>query len=600
MQYRFHLKNMMKIKYALPFLFVILILTVTFLITILSYKLYQEHFIDNLSQEHINTLSQINSNVEKIKDEIITISDMFYNDAELMEIIHSDSQTGADRYSQNSAYVEALDERIHSTLTHYSFQYEMQLTAENGFMYSSDPTKINTLDMYKDELWYYNAESSSESLYWLPSIRIKASVAYDTNYFSLMRFIRSDSGAAAGLLMINVPESALYNTYENLISDNDENIYLVDKNGQIVSHKDKFMIGHYYYKMSKFYELFNEKQTATIMKSDTPYLFAKFETAQSSWIVVEEIPFSSIRQPFIDITKRIFIAVFAICLFSIFIAIIVSSYISHQISTVCKAMEKARAGDFNVEFPQTGFNEIRVISSACENFIIQITNLLNDIKKREHIKRVTELRYYQMQINPHFMHNTLFTIKCMVDMDKKNEACKMIDALNAMLKNILKTEQKLTTVREEVDTLKNYVFILQQRYANSFHVQFSIDPQCEEMLILRFILQPILENSVFHGFPSTRKNGMIRVSICADNDNIRLTVKDNGEGIQPDILHKIMSCTDTDDKHIGLSNIRSRLHLHYGDAASFSIASRVGEGCEVTIIVPQYKIKVENQKEGIR
>ena len=129
----------MIIKYALPFLFVILILGVAFLITSLSYRLYQEHFIDNLSTEHINTLSQINSNVEKIKDEIITISDIFYNDAALMDIFHLDSSTEALSHTENYSYIEALDQQVHSTLSHYSFQYELQLYGENGFYDSSDP-----------------------------------------------------------------------------------------------------------------------------------------------------------------------------------------------------------------------------------------------------------------------------------------------------------------------------------------------------------------------------------------------------------------------------------------------------------------------------
>lgn len=583
-------KNFWQIKFILPLLFVTLILLITFLVTTLSYKLYQEHFINNLMQEHVNTLSQINNNIEKIKDEIITISDMFYNDSNLMEAIYSKNKQQSDCSTDTYSYIKDLDRQIHSTLTHYSFEYEIQIMTENGFIYSTDPTKTTAMKKYKDELWYYNAEASSQSLYWLSNIQINADPAYDNNYFSLMRFLKNDLGKTVGLLMVNVSEEALFNTYANLISENNGNIYLVDKNGQIVSHKEKFMIGHYYYKMSKFYELFNKKSTATITKSGMPYLFAKFENSNSSWIVVEEIPFASIQEPFILITKQIFQIIFLLCLITICIAIFVSLYISKQISTVCQTIEKANSGNLNITFPKNGFREIEIISTACENFIIQITNLLNDIKKKEHLKRITELRYYQMQINPHFIHNTLFTIKCMVDMGQKEESCKMLDSLNSMMKNILNTDQKLITVREEIDTLKKYTYILQQRYANSFNISFNINPECNDMLILRFILQPILENSVFHGFSNNRKDGFILVTISTCQNNIRLSVKDNGKGIEADILNRILDNDDTNNRHIGLNNIQSRLNLHYAEKSSFEIHSILGKGCEIIITVPQYKI----------
>lgn len=583
-------KNLWEIKFILPLLFVVLILFVTFFITLLSYKLYQEHFINNLMKEHVNTLSQVNNNIEKIKDEIITVSDMFYNDSTLENILRSDNKKELDSHSDSYLYVQNLDQQIHSLLTHYSFEYEIQLMGENGFIYSTDRSKTDIMKQYKDELWYYNASDSENALYWLSSLQIRADQAYEQNFFSLMRFFKDSTGKILGLLMVNVPEEVLFATYADLISENDGNIYIVDKNGQIVSHKEKYMIGHYYYKMSKFYELFNKNSTATIFKSDVPYLFAKYENNNSTWIVVEEIPFSSVQDPFMRITRQIFLIIIFISLAIICIAVCVSLYISKQISTVCQSMEKANNGDFNVIFPKKGFREIEIISESCENFIIQITNLLNDIKKKEHIKRITELRFYQMQINPHFMHNTLFTIKCMVDMNRKDNACKMLDALNSMLKSILNTEQKLVTIQEEIETLKNYTYILQQRYANAFKIIFNIAPECNDMLILRFILQPILENSVFHGFSNNRANGIIVVTITAIENDICLCVKDNGKGIDPNILSQILNNTSDNDQHIGISNIRSRLKLHYNDKSTFEIYSKPGEGCETRITVPQYKI----------
>lgn len=582
--------HMLKIKYILPLVFIILILNVTFFITSLSYKLYQSHFINNLSLEHITTLSQVNSNIDKIKGEIITISDMFYNDPTFNQIINSTITEQSIYHLEMLDYIRTLDKQVHATLTHYSFPYEVQLIGNNGIIYSSNATQISTLKKYPDQLWYYTAKSSVSNLYWLPSIRIDSERAYDTNYFSLVRFIKSKDQKDLGVLMINVPEDTLYKTYKELLLKSYSNIYIVDKNGQIVSHKEKTMIGHHYYKMSKFKELFNNSESATIFKNNTPYLFSKYENPDLSWIIVEEIPMWSIQEPFLAITKHIISISLLICIISILITIIISHYICGQISSICTTINKAHQGDLNITFPQKGFYEIRVISTACENFLTQNVNLLNTLKKKEHLKQLTELHFYQMQINPHFMHNTLFTIKCMVDMDRREGACKMLDALNTMLKNILNTDQKLVSVKEELETLENYTYILQQRYANSFSIIYLVDPLCKDMLILRFILQPIVENSVFHGFSNIKKDGKIIIKITANDEIITLSVSDNGIGMSSDTIKQILNSTTSKSKHLGINNIRSRLNIHYEEKASFNIYSEIGKGCETIITVPQYKV----------
>lgn len=591
------MEHIWKIKYILPALLVLMISIISFLIMWFSFHSYQEHFIDNLTAEHKNTLSQIKGNIKGIQSEIITISDLFVNNKDFLKIIEEISAAAAFGYTENYHTLEQLDLSIRDMLSHCSFNYEIQFISENDFFYSTDPAKIDVMKLYKEQLWYYDAISSSDDFYWLPSIKINGSLAYDKHYFSLLRFIKDSGGKALGLLMINIPEDVLYNTYCDLILSSKGNIYLVSKEGQIVSHKDKHILGHFYYKMSTFYELFGKDNAAIISKSEIPYLFSKYETDDSSWIIVEEIKFSSIQEPFFNISRTIVIFVLIICFAGIIIALLASKYITSQISQICIAMDEAINGNFNIVFPDKGFFELRTISNACQQFVNKIAELLNDIKKRERLKRITELRFYQMQINPHFMHNTLFSIKCMVDMDRKQEACEMIDSLNSMMKNILNTDQKLTTVKEEIETLRCYISILRKRYSNSFIVNFDIEEKCEKMLILRFLLQPIVENSIFHGFASQKNDGVIYIRAFSSQTHIYLSVEDNGSGISSEILEALNKESSPNSKHLGINNVKARLKLHYDKNADFLIDTQPGKGCKITIILPQYFIHVSNQEE---
>lgn len=576
----------LKLRQILSILFVAFILFVTILIIVPSFYLFKQQLIENISQGRVDTLSQVDSNLDKIKGEIITISDMFFNDESLNQMISSPNLDESSKTEYNSI-IKELDHKVRSTLSNYSFEYEMQLISENGILYSTDSSKRKDLPLYPNELWYYKAVNAKEPLYWLSSLRTKASTSNDRNYFSLLRFIKNEENQNTAILMINIPERFLYNTYSDLISESG-NIYIVETSGQIISHTTESMIGHFYYKMPVFYELFGDSNSATINKSDVPYLFSKYTTEDSSWIVVEEIPMSTILYPLKKIQNAVMTIALLVCGISIIAATMVSWTISRPLTAVYASMNQAQTGDFNVTFPKKGFAETRWIAEACENFVVRIVSLLNDIKKKEHLKRVTELHFLQMQINPHFMHNTLFSIKCMIDMGKSEEACQMLDALNAMLKNILNCEQQLVTVQEEVDLLKQSSYILQQRYRNSFHIKFIIDEECNALLILRFILQPIIENSVFHGFTSNKEEKIIVVRVSCNESYITLKVIDNGCGMSPETLKQIMNSNGKDGHHIGLKNISSRLTLHYNNSAHFEISSRENKGTTVKITVPRY------------
>lgn len=588
------INRLWKIKYILPSTFVLMIIMISSLIMWFYFHLYQKHFISNLSYEHVNTLSQISGNIDKIQAETITISDLYLNNDFFRDITYDLSSDLSVDPEMIYETFKQLDSSIRNTLTHCSFDYEIQFLGEKECYYSTDSKKLDTMKLYQDQLWYYDAISSNTDLYWLPSIKIGGALAYDNNFFSLLRFVKNNDGSIIGLFMINIAEDVLYNTYQDLITPNEGNIYLVSNQGQIISHKDKHMIGHYYYKMSTFYDLFEEKSSAIINKSDIPYLFSKYESTDPSWIIVEEIKFSSIQKPFFTITKTILLFVFATCFVCIIIALLISKYITSQISLICNAMNEASTGNLDIAFPNSGFYEIKIISNTCQQFIDQIIGLLNDVKKKEHIKRITELRFYQMQINPHFMHNTLFSIKCMVDMDRKLEACEMLDSLNSMLKNILNTDQKIITVKDEINTLKCYINILSKRYSDSFCVNYHIEEKCEEMLILRFLLQPIVENSIFHGFANQKKDGIIDITIQSNDTHIYLIVEDNGLGISPEILNTLNKDIHPNDRHIGLNNVKARLKLHYNDNAKFLIDTCVGKGCKITIVLPQYSIDHSN------
>ncbi len=585
------LKTTIRLQHILSGLFILLVATGILLTALPSFHLFQNQLVIEMSKNRVDTLSQVSQNIENIRDEITIISDMFYNNETMQSILYPAEDMNLSLEEQTELLAE-LDQTIRTTLTHYSFDFEMQIFLLNGFTYSTHAENLEDINNYTDELWYYQADpdSNAGNLYWLSHLPLENNT---TNYVSLVRFITNSSGENIGCLMINVSEETLRNTYMSLI-DEYNSIYIVDEDGRIVSHSTTSMVGRLFYDMKIFDTLFADSNYATIYKSAEPYLFSRYISTENNWIVVEEIPMDVVLSPLISIRNSIILISILVFICCIFLSSFLAWKVSMPLARVYDAMKQAQDGDFNVKFPQSGFAETRWISSACENFIIRIVDLLNAVKKEERQKRITELKFRQMQINPHFMHNTLFTIKCMIDMNRNDEACKMLDAFNEMLQDTLESNNLLVTVEQEIHTLQQYGYLLQQRYGSSFQIQYYVSPECEDLLILRFILQPIMENSIFHGLAHRNQEGLVTIDISCNAYFIFLHVSDNGCGMSKDKLNTILNADSSLGQHIGVNNVHSRLKLHYGDNANFEISSTENIGTTVSITVPRYNIPDNN------
>ncbi|NCC65058.1 MAG: hypothetical protein EOM15_10435, partial [Spirochaetia bacterium] len=191
--------------------------------------------------------------------------------------------------------------------------------------------------------------------------------------------------------------------------------------------------------------------------------------------------------------------------------------------------------------------------------------------------------FLQMQINPHFIYNTLFTIRCMVDMGLSSEASDTLQRFSNMLKKILRIEEPMISIQDNLDYLEDYNCIMSQRYGSLSFV-YEIEEGLEQVKILKFILQPLVENSIYHGFSKgVDKDSRICIAFKREaQDVVKITVEDNGCGFPTEQLQNL----DCEKQHIGLQNVRKKLDLYYEGRASMSIYSNKDVGTRIEILVP--------------
>lgn len=578
------IKKNIKLQYTLIFSFVLVILITLSCIAIPSYYLYKSSMIEQLSNSRLDLLAQISNNVKNIQDEVITVSDLYYHDKELLNVASSQNLT-LDMTQSYEDHLISINDNFKNTLSNYHFDYNVQLICNNSFTYSSTQTNNDTIKAYTKQLWYSKLMASDEDLFWLSSLTVYGNSPTDQDYFSLIRKINSPSGETLAILMISVNERVIYNTYKDQIND-ENSIYIVDQEGRIISHPVQSMVGRVFYDMKKLDTLFAGQDNTFIDKLNSEYLFSKYSHQSYDWITIEEIPLKNITNPIKKINTIILLIALFVAIASILLSIAIANSVSKPLSNLYTSMQKAEQGDFNTTFPKEGFQEAQGIAVACESFVKRIVDLHSNLRSKDIEKHKLELDFLQAQINPHFLYNTLFTIKCMVDMKYNEEACTMIDSLTGILKAALGNSGQYTSIESEMELLEQYGFILLKRYKGLFDLEFVIDDATKDLYILHFIIQPILENSIFHGFVSIKSGGLVKVTSISNKDQVLITIEDNGCGMTQAKIDDVFR-EPTSYQHIGLHNVYKRIKLHYNDAANMTIHSIIDQGTKITITLPK-------------
>ena len=226
--------------------------------------------------------------------------------------------------------------------------------------------------------------------------------------------------------------------------------------------------------------------------------------------------------------------------------------------------------------------------------VTEIQLLLEQRQQSEAKKRELELKMLQYQINPHFLFNTLNTLRLVAQMNQDKVVAEGICSLSELLKNTLINDHEFITIREEIANLKHYFSIQAIRYAGSFHTNYEIDPELEHCMLPKLILQPLAENSVLHGSYNDGTIMEIFVRCFRKQDDIVLEVADLGKGF--DMNDKASAPKGLGG--IGSRNVNDRIHLYFSDNYGLTVTSAPGEGTTCRILIPAIVSETEDAKGG--
>ena len=251
-------------------------------------------------------------------------------------------------------------------------------------------------------------------------------------------------------------------------------------------------------------------------------------------------------------------------------------------------MEKVREGNLEEYAEVKGTEEIRQLTSTYNTMIRDINQYIEQIVSIEKEKRTAEIHALQMQINPHYMYNTLASIKWLAWQQDTKKTTEVIDAFISLLRNTISNTDEFITVEQEIRNLENYVKINQVRYGDHVKVEYYIPAQCMELRLPKLILQPFVENAFFHGFPEGR-TGCIQIFARLEERYLRFDIEDNGVGMNAETLMSLKQKEKIKGEHftgIGVNNVDDRIKMIYGMDYGINIVSKEESGTTVTIKIP--------------
>lgn len=527
-------------------------------------------------------LAQVNLNLDSYLRSMMRVSDTMY-----YRVIKS-ADLGRDSLT---APMELLYEDDRDSLV------SIALFDLRGGLVSAVP--LSTLKQPADLTqtgWFLSALQKKENLHFsTPHVQ---DLFEDPDYHyqwvvSLSRYVQltRDGATEGGVLLVDMGFAGIEQVCRNVELPNGGYLYLIDGSGELIYHPRQQLI------YSGLQE--ENNQVAARYRDGTHSEEFQGQRRQvtvktvgyTGWKLVGVVP---VEGGFVSDSRQIFLFGLSLLLFSIFLMAFlnfrISAHISDPIRRLEQSIKELEAGREDVEIEEGGCYEVQRLGHSIRSMVSTMRHLMDDIIEQEGQKRRSELEVLQSQINPHFLYNTLDSVIWMTEAGRYEEAIQMVTSLARLFRISLSRGKSIIPLADELEHARHYMNIQQIRYKNKFTTQINALPGTDGLYTMKLIVQPILENAIYHGMASAEDDGLITVTARREGEDLVIDVADNGLGMRPEVAASLLDEDRpeirTSGSGIGVRNVHRRIRLTFGDRYGLTIFSEPDEGTTVRIRLP--------------
>jgi len=586
MKKKIHFKSI-RTKMILYFSSLVLLTITIFMFFSINYT--KDNLMENSAENSRQLIEQVNLNIENYIDYMENISQVIISSSNVKNYLFHSGNGGLD---------SKLEEYFQVVLKARKDIYNIALYGDNGRYFINDgKAKRNPYARLEKKEWYQEAKAVGSDIV-ISSSHVQNMVDGDYKWVvTLSRgVVNPQTMKVEGLLMIDLNYDVINDLCGAISLGKKGYVYILDQKGEIVYHPQQQLILSGV-KKEPLEEIINsEKSTSYIDENGEEKIYTPFQSVKTGWTIVGVVYTSELVKNEKTVQYMYIGLGSVLTALAILLAFLMSNGITRPLKQLKAAMKEVQEGKFEPVYAAVkGDNEIASLNRSFNRMTEHIDELMKKNTTEQAEKRKSEMKALQSQINPHFLYNTLDSIIWMIETGDQEEAILMTSALAGFFRQAIGKSDVFVTIWEELEYTKNYLIIQQMRYKDKIDFNIMVNQDIMECMIIKLVLQPLVENALYHGLKYKEGKGTIRITGYQQRSNIVIKVMDDGIGMDQETLKSIFhkkSRVGGRYNGVGMVNIQERMVLYYGEGFGLFVESEVGIGTTVTVTLP-YRLSEE-------
>lgn len=567
----------------LPFLIVITLALAVFLLISLNYT--EKTVLRNSEEYTMQLIEQINADLDSYIGYMETISMMVVGNPDVSQYLFGDDENQEEMKDKvGQQFKTLIDTRTDIC--------NIAVLADNGKMYlNRGKSALNPNADIKDMDWYKDTmKANGSSVVSSSHVQNAISGAYTWVVTLSRALLNPKTQEKEGIFFIDLNYSSISGLCERVSLGDRGYLFILSEDGSYIYHPQQQLI--YSGLKTEWNEKVLEQENGSFItdEGNNSKLYTVCSSRETGWKVVGVAYLDELMKDR-EGTKTLYgLTALLLSLLAIVLSMFISRAITKPIRELEGAMIQVQKGKFdNQAVTARGNNEISSLGNSFNIMTEKIQQLMDENIQEQREKRKNELRALQSQINPHFLYNTLDSIIWMAESGKNEEVVLMTSSLAKLFRQSISNEDEVVTIAQEIEYTRSYLTIQKMRYRDQLEFVIDVDEDILKCHIVKLVIQPLVENSIYHGIKYIDGKGMISIMGGRSDGKIVLIISDNGAGMEQEAVEHILDQKAPNHKsnHVGVYNVHHRLQLYYGQESGLKYESVRGVGTTVFVSIPE-------------
>lgn len=569
-----------------------LALVVVVVITLLADVLFSRAFEESDTNSTVQSIRQANTTIDAYLINTENVIELLTANRQIQILLQRDS--AADNTPESPVF--STGSYLASLMEIFPYFMGIALVGQNNTLFSNEMQR-NILVSLVNEEWYKAClqEPGRAHIRYKP---IDRNISYNDpvsadRIISVAKAVQdSSTKEIIGVILIDLDVSILNEALDNTNAGRGGFLLVQDQNGEGIYIPDNDVA----YRIRPEWFASGSDSTSTRRIQGTNYQIICSHSSYTGWNTIGVFSMNKTLEQVLQF--RVIMIIFALVTAVVIgvLGIRLSSSISTPITELTRLTSQVEQGDLSVQFSAKYDDEIGRLGKSFNSMVNEIRRLVDTVLQNQRQMRESDLATLQEQIKPHFLYNTFDTIHWLAKRHGADDIAQLVTALTKLYRISLSRGSEMITLEDEIEHVRNYLYIQKVRYSDIMDYEISSIPEEGQLYVQKLILQPLVENAIYHGIKNRTEKGLVQISAAIDESVLILEVTDDGPGMTPERIEELNEYLNGESPGktgYGLYNVNKRITLKWGEEYGVRLSGTAGTGTTVRILYP-----VRHQKEG--